>query len=267
MFFSFILLIPFLYIITTNADPSIDGSCTRQGSQFTASPCKHQNHGIQIQCIGSQLESNIITEFEAEMQLQEVISKFHSDNTYLSIGVQYGSGNAIIAARQTHYMFDASLALKLNPYAYYAKLILHVHDVAVTKPLLIFTDSNIDTDTFPKTALRFNVPKGDGKTSVVYSLPSATIDTLDKGTDACDSFSRWSQLVQLAEYNNIAVILPTRFYCRHTAHTYAEVIYGEFQIMEVKSGSSTQKYMRSTWHISKRGKRGDVPSKIESDFH
>lgn len=240
--------------------------CHKDDHLYLDQPCRHEEAGKQIQCIGAQLTIARITEFEAEQMLNAVISKFHSDKTYYSLGLEVGTQTAIVLTKQTHYTFDQALAIKLNPYSYNNKLIMHVYDADIDRPFFIFTDSQIDTDIFPKTALKFNVPRGAGRTSIVYSLPQTTLEQLEKGTDPCDKFSRWNQLVQLVEYHHIAIKLPMSLYCKHTVHTYAEVVIGDFDIMEVQRGVQTQRYLRSKWHISPKSKRGPVPPQLEADF-
>lgn len=84
------------FIITTLTFISFTNNCLANEQPFCpdtnghekGDPCTHADPGLQIQCIGSQLSVGLITEFEAEHLLFNVISHFASDRTFYSIGLQ-----------------------------------------------------------------------------------------------------------------------------------------------------------------------------------
>ncbi|UTH76864.1 VP2 [Inopus flavus jingmenvirus 1] len=251
------IIVIFLQITSTLAQSS---------ESYQASKCNSPTPGLQIQCIGSKLQDGAITEHMAERLLQEVISKFHSDSVYYSFGVVRGSTTTLVYTQQHHYHFDFSLALRLNPLMLGKNFMYYVHHHDTKKPTFLFTDSITSTEEFPATALSYNVISGSGRTKVVYSLPETTLTHMRSGQTACEKFSLWRQLVTIQDYPSVAILFPTAFFCRETAHTYGDVVYGDFYLEDIEHDTHKYKVLEPIWQASKEGNFGEVPEVVAKDF-
>lgn len=256
------LLLFVLLPILVPAFADVQQSC----EQLFTGNCNYESIGTQLQCIGSKLEQRLLTMHQAERAIQDVLARFPSDSTYHSVGLITGSSVMLAMGHQSHYRFDASLSMRANPYAIGKVITYYVDEVNQGRPVLIFTDDTYPLLDFPKSALSYNVIEGSKRTKVAYQLPADTLEIMRQQNTPCSRFSAWKQLTFLSDYPSIAIVLPTSFYCKETAHTYGYVYYGEYVLEEVSNGDIKQQYLYPKWEVSKESTHGPAPQEIVKDF-
>lgn len=213
--------------------------------------------GEMATCAGHAYTRQKISVIQFEDYLHKALAKLPSDKVYYSVGWQSSHEPGLMIAEQTHYKFDWSHRLPVDPRQVY-KTAEVVFGQPVRRPVLLYTFGNEMLEEAARFVHTAYHPSGGEMRKKVFKMDDTAHAVGEHTPVDCVNYTGWLEKEKIRGKHGLVVLADAKYWCPELARVHFEVVLGEYKKVE---GA-----YHPVWEISSGHSLGNVPAWADQVF-